>query len=249
MSVSEESQSAPPEEIASSRATPQESSGTSPSSQPAALPNPPRAPLWQRFLREVILETLLPAWLVITFVAIPVGVRGESMNPTLSTGDYLIVLKTERWLSAWGIRPSYISRGDIIVTKAPPDNPASSEPLPSYLESLPVLGLFNWDFLRDLRFRPYLIKRVIGVPGDTVEVKAGIVYISGAKLTETYTSAARGVDDAPVTVVRPGAYYIMGDNRTRGSSLDSRAFGLVRATDVAGRAVLRLWPLDKIGQP
>lgn len=241
MAAPEDSQVTPLEETASGQAVPRETSASSQPKKPA--------PLWRRFLREVILETLLPAWLVITFVAIPVGVRGESMNPTLNTGDYLIVLKTERWLSAWGIRPEYVSRGDIIVTKAPPDNPASSEPLPSYLESLPVLGLFNWDFLRDLRFRPYLIKRVIGVPGDTVEVKAGIVYISGAKLTETYTSAARGVDDAPVTVVRPGTYYIMGDNRTRGSSLDSRAFGLVRATDVAGRAVLRLWPLDKIGQP
>ena len=186
---------------------------------------------------------------MITFVAIPVGVRGESMNPTLNTGDYLIVLKTERWLSAWGIRTGYINRGDIIVTKPPADNPASSEPLPNYLESLPVLGLVRWDFLRDLRFRPYLIKRVIGLPGDLIEVKAGVVYISGAKLTETYTSAARGVDDAPVTVVRDGTYYVMGDNRTRGSSLDSRAFGLVRASDVAGRAVLRLWPLNKIGQP
>ena len=241
MSEPDESPVAPLEEIASSQAAPRE---PSPSSQPKKP-----TPLWRRFLREVILETLLPAWLVITFVAIPVGVRGESMNPTLNTGDYLIVLKTERWLSAWGIRPQYISRGDIIVTKAPPDNPASSEPLPQYLESLPVLGLVNWDFLRDLRFRPYLIKRVIGVPGDAVEVKAGIVYISGAKLTETYTTAARGVDDAPVTVVRPNTYFVMGDNRTRGSSLDSRAFGLVRGSDVAGRAVLRLWPLNKIGQP
>lgn len=241
MSAPDESQTAPQGETASSNTVLQAAIPSSQAKKPARV--------WQRFLREVILETLLPAWLVITFVAIPVGVRGESMNPTLNTGDYLIVLKTERWLSAWGIRPKYISRGDIIVTKAPEDNPASSEPLPSYLESLPVLGLVNWDFLRDLRFRPYLIKRVIGIPGDTVEVKAGIVYISGAKLTETYTSTARGVDDAPVTVVRDGTFYIMGDNRTRGSSLDSRAFGLVRASDVAGRAVLRLWPLNKIGQP
>lgn len=241
MSAPEDSPVAPLEAIASSQTAPLASRLSSQPKKPA--------PLWQRFLREVVLETLLPTWLVITFIVIPVGVRGESMNPTLNTGDYLIVLKTERWLSAWGIRSNYISRGDIIVTKAPPDNPASSEPLPSYLESLPVLGLANWDFLRDVRFRPYLIKRVIGVPGDTVEVKAGVVYISGAKLTETYTSNARGVDDAPVTVVREGTYYIMGDNRTRGSSLDSRAFGLVRASDVAGRAVLRLWPPNRIGQP
>jgi signal peptidase I len=206
-------------------------------------------PFWRRFLREVVLETLLPAWLIVTFVAIPVGVRGESMEPTLGSGDYLIVLKTERWLSAWGIRPDYIGRGDIIVTKAPADNPAASEPLPRYLETLPLIGNFNWDAFRDTRFRPYLIKRVIGIPGDVIEVKAGDVYVGDAKITETYTSAAKGLDDAMKTVVRPNTYYVMGDNRAKGASLDSRAFGLVQAHDVAGRAVFRLWPLNRIGAP
>jgi signal peptidase I len=215
---------------------------------PSLAPKKPQ-PFWRRFLREVILETLLPAWLIVTFVVIPVGVRGESMEPTLNSGNYLIVLKTERWLAAWGLRPNYIGRGDIIVTKAPEDNPASSEPLPRFLETLPIIGGFNWDAFRDLRFRPYLIKRVIGLPGDVIEVKAGDVFINDAKITETYTSTAKGLDDAMKTVVRPGTYYVMGDNRAKGASLDSRAFGLVQAHDVAGRAVFRLWPLNRIGTP
>lgn len=219
---------------------------------PSSPPPKPRAapkPFWQRFVREVLLETVLPVWLVITFAVIPVGVRGESMSPTLETGDYLIVLKAERWLAAWGIRANYIRRGDIIVTRAPADNPASNEPVSRYLESLPVLGLFNWDALRDAPFRPYLIKRVIGLPGDTVEVRAGVVYINDTRLTESYTSSARAVDDAMKTVVRPGTYFVMGDNRARGASLDSRAFGPVVTGDIAGRAVLRLWPLNRLGAP
>jgi signal peptidase I len=207
------------------------------------------APLWWRFLREVVLETLLPAWLVVTFVVIPVGVRGDSMSPSLESGDYLVVWKAERWLAAWGVRPNYIQRGDIIVTKAPADNPASFEPMSRFLESLPLIGAFDWELARDVRFRPYLIKRVIGVPGDTVEVRAGQVYVNDARLTEPYTSAARGLDDAMKTVVRPGTFYVMGDNRAKGASLDSRAFGLVRAQDVSGRAVFRLLPLNRLGTP
>ncbi len=221
-----------------------------PQPKPLETRPPTRAkPFWTRFLREVVLETLLPAWLFVTFVLIPVGVRGESMEPTLNSGDYLIVLKAERWLAAWGLRPEYIHRGDIIVTKAPADNPSSTEPLARFLESLPLVGNLNWNAFRDTRFRPYLIKRVIGLPGDTVEVKAGQVYINDAKIIEPYISAARGLDDAMKTVVRPGSYYVMGDNRARGASLDSRAFGLVLAADVSGRAVLRLWPLTRFGSP
>jgi signal peptidase I len=215
----------------------------------STAPKPKPRPFWQRFWREIILETVLPVYLVITFAAIPVGVRGESMSPTLETGDYLIVLKAERWLESWGIRPNYIRRGDIIVTRAPEGNPASSEPISRYLESLPLLGFFNWDALRDVPFRPYLIKRVVGVPGDTVEVRAGVVYINETRLTETYASSARAVDDAMKTVVRPGTYYVMGDNRARGASLDSRAFGPVVRADIAGRAVFRLWPPNRIGAP
>jgi signal peptidase I len=216
--------------------------------EPASA-KPQSRPFWQRFLREVILETLLPAWLIVTFVAIPVGVRGDSMSPTLESGDYLVVWKAERWLSAWGLRPNYVQRGDIIVTRAPADNPASSEPLSRFLESLPLLGNFNWDIARDVRFRPYLIKRVIGVPGDTVEVKGGQVFVNDARTVEPYTSAARGLDEAMKTVVRSGTFYVMGDNRAKGASLDSRAFGLVNAQDVAGRAVFRLFPFDRLGSP
>jgi signal peptidase I len=206
-----------------------------------------KSPWWKRFLKEVMLETLLPAWLVVTFLVIPVGVRGESMGPTLEGGDYLIVYKLERWFAAWGIRPNYLQRGDMIVVKPPADNPNSTEPMSSYLEGLPLLNLLAWRIPNDWTFRPYLIKRIIGMPGDTVEIKDGVVYINDIRLREFYTSSAVGLDNAKKTFVRPGTFYVMGDNRAIGASLDSRAFGLVYTQDVAGRALWRVFPLTKFG--
>lgn len=209
----------------------------------------PKLKWWQKFLKEVVLETLLPAWFVVTFLAIPVGVRGQSMSPTLETGDYLVVYKLERWFAAWGIRPNYIHRGDIIVVKPPSDNPNSLEPLSQYLEGLPLLNLLAWRIPDDWTFRPYLIKRVIGLPGDEIEVKDGEVWVNAQRLREFYVSEARGSDDAMKTVVKPNTYYVMGDNRRLGASLDSRAFGLVKKEDVAGRATWRLFPFSRFGTP
>jgi signal peptidase I len=209
----------------------------------------PRAPWWQRFFREVILETLLPAWLVITFLIIPVGVRGDSMDPTLDTGNYLLVLKLERWLAAWGLRPNYLKRGDIVVVKPPADNPISHEPISKYFEALPIISNFANALPDSWTFRPYFVKRIIGMPGDTVEIKSGQVFINDQKLFELYTTQTKAIDFLDKTVVQPGTIFVMGDNRKRGASLDSRAFGLVKFQDVSGRAVVRIWPLNRLGAP
>jgi signal peptidase I len=219
-----------------------------PSPSSAAIQKP-RGPWWQRFFREVILETLLPAWLVITFLIIPVGVRGESMEPTLETGNYLLVLKLERWLAAWGIRPNYLNRGDIVVVKPPSENLLSFEPVSRYVEALPLLGNFANLLPDSWKVRPYLVKRIIGLPGDTVEIRSGEVFVNDQKLFELYTTEAKAIDFLDKTVVRPGTIFVMGDNRQRGASLDSRALGLMKFQDVAGRAVVRIWPLNRLGTP
>lgn len=217
--------------------------------QEVIVQSKPKLNWWQKFFKEVVLETLLPAWLVVTFLAIPVGVRGESMSPTLESGDYLIVYKLERWFAAWGIRPNYIHRGDIIVVKPPADNQNSLEPMSQFLEGLPLLGFLAWKIPGEWTFRPYLIKRVIGLPGDEIEVKDGEVWVNGQRLREFYISDARGLDNAMKTLVKPDTYYVMGDNRRLGASLDSRAFGVVKKQDVAGRAKWRLFPFSRFGSP
>ena len=83
------------------------------------------------------------------------------------------------------------------------------------------------------------IKRVIGLPGETVESKDGVVYIDGEPLTERYIKAPVSRDFAK-TRVAPGEYFMMGDNRN--NSIDSRAWGTVKYDQLEGRALFVFWP-------
>ncbi|MBC7263292.1 MAG: signal peptidase I [Chloroflexi bacterium] len=89
-----------------------------------------------------------------------------------------------------------------------------------------------------------LIKRVIGLPGETVEIRDGRVYINGQVLEEPYViQPASG--SMPPRVVPPGHVFVLGDNRDY--SNDSRTFGEVPLENVLGRAWFRYWPLNEIG--
>lgn len=85
-----------------------------------------------------------------------------------------------------------------------------------------------------------LIKRVVGLPGETVEVKEGQVYIDGSPLEEPYIVEALE-REYPATQVPEGSYFVMGDNRNH--SNDSRSWGPVPAEDVIGKVWLCYWPL------
>jgi len=87
-----------------------------------------------------------------------------------------------------------------------------------------------------------IVKRVIGLPGDIIEIDEGQVVRNGERPREPYVTHLDSRDFAPVQVP-PAAYYVLGDNRRM--STDSRAWGFVREENIIGRAWLSYWPSDR----
>ena len=95
----------------------------------------------------------------------------------------------------------------------------------------------------------YYIKRIIGLPGETVQIRDGEIYIDGEILYESYgreVMKSAGLAAEPVTLGED-EYFVLGDNRN--DSTDSRdpSVGVIHKDEIIGRAWLRIWPLDKIG--
>jgi len=88
------------------------------------------------------------------------------------------------------------------------------------------------------------IKRIIGLPGDIIEVTGGKVLVNGNPLSEPYIAQKPAYDYGPVTVPE-GSVFVMGDNRN--NSLDSHAWGFLPVENIKGRAFFRFWPITRIG--
>jgi signal peptidase I len=148
------------------------------------------------------------------FVAEARYVPTGSMLPTIEINDRIMVDK----LSYRWRKPS---RGDVIVF-TPNDRLRQIEP--------------------DLK-DPF-VKRVIGLPGETVEVKNNTVFINGKPLSEPYIAARPNYQWGPRTIP-PNSYLVLGDNRN--NSNDSHLWGYVPAENIIGKAAFRVWPPNRFG--
>jgi signal peptidase I len=170
------------------------------------------------------------------FVVQPFYIPSPSMVPQLKVNDKILVSRI-----SYRLHP--IHRGDLVVFDAPPGvlGEASSHHKGPIAWVTERLGLTPRNDV--------LVKRVIGLPGDTVQVEDGHIYINGHLLIEPYLPAGltsptpQFGPNAPFKVP-PGELYVLGDNRN--DSEDSHVFGAIRRSSVIGRAVVRVWPLDKI---
>lgn len=97
--------------------------------------------------------------------------------------------------------------------------------------------------------KTYYIKRIIGMPGETVQVKDGHVYINGQLLDEHYGNEPMedpGIAAQPITL-GPDEYFVLGDNRNHSADSRDPSVGVIHRKDLLGRAWIRIWPLSKFG--
>jgi len=167
---------------------------------------------------KYILVLSLVFFIVHRFFLAPVMVDGDSMEPTLADGDYLLLNKF-----------SGIDRFDVVVFPPP--------------------GNENTQY----------IKRVIGMPGDTVEFDEDILYLNGEAVDQPFLEeeGVEASDSYFMTgdftlptllgeeVVPQGHYFVLGDNRL--NSRDSRSFGFIEEEAILGEVSLRYWPLEDFG--
>lgn len=195
--------------------------------QPTAQPPETPAGLqeWKHFFRELF-ETLglaVVLFLVINLLSARVRVEGYSMLPTLDNGQYVLVSRISYALGG-------MQRGDVIVFR-PPMYP--EEEFFHRLLGLPDLSHDYEDY----------IKRIIGLPGETVSVSGGQVFIDGIPLNEAYIAAAPDYDGE--WIVPEGQLFVLGDNRN--NSADSHQWGFLPEANVLGKALLIYWPFSDWG--
>lgn len=182
-------------------------------------PNPeteaPKQGKTKAIIKEIITFILIAVCIVLPFriyIAEPYLVDGRSMDPTFTTGDYLIVDKLS-------YRMHEPKRNTVVVFHYPNDPKKS------------------------------FIKRIIGLPGETIEEKGNEVTVyntehpEGFKVDQSYV-----VHEMPATfkiTLKSDEYFVMGDNRAE--SFDSRSWGPLNKKFISGKPILRLLPVSLIG--
>ncbi|MGB3024089.1 MAG: signal peptidase I [Candidatus Saccharimonadales bacterium] len=174
-----------------------------------------------------VIAVIVGAWLINALVFRSFSVTGPSMESTMYTGDRLIVNRIPVAISALQGKPFSPSRGHVVVFRNP---------------------LFS-----QMKADEFIVKRVIGIPGDRVLIAGGHLTVFNASHPEGIDPyAGLGIAQSSVTgqsdeMVPEGQVFVVGDNRGGNESLDSRnGLGLIPLDNIVGPVAVRIYPFDKI---
>lgn len=170
---------------------------------------------------KIYSTSLVIALLVRLLIIEPRYIPSLSMFPTFDVGDQLAVEKVTK-----RIRP--FNRNEVVVFN-PPQN---------------FRDIVGKNYGNEKKAKEALIKRIVAIEGDTVQVKNGKLFINGTPQDEPFTAEAAEYTFGPV-VVPPGDLLVLGDNRNK--SLDGHIWGFLPKENVIGRAVFTYWPPWRIG--
>lgn len=155
----------------------------------------------KKILKELVpyIVILVVVVLIRTFIVTPIIVDGDSMSPTLTDGEMMLLNKL-----------GSIERNDIVVIN---------------------------------NEEGYIIKRVIALPGESIECRDGVIYINDEKYDDNFASKT---DDFVKQFLNDDEYFVMGDNRL--VSMDSRVFGAVTKEEILGTTNFVIYPFNKFGK-
>lgn len=165
-----------------------------------------------------------------TYVGRPYSIPSSSMEPQLQVGDRVVVSRT-------AYRLHDARRGDIVVF--PP--PSSTAPDETFIRGA-VADILETTGIREPR-NQQLIKRVLGLPGETIGAEGGHVVVDGRVVSEPYLDETVVTGDFGPVDIPAGYVFVMGDNR--GNSSDSRFIGPIEIDTIVGRAIARIWPPER----
>ncbi len=180
----------------------------------------------------LIVVALVVAVIIKTFLVQAFFIPSASMRDTLLEGDRVMVNKL-------AFRFGEPGHGDVIVFDSPLEELSDGENvLGAILRNIgESLGLSTPDTA--------LIKRVIALEGDTIEIRDNAVFIDGTAIDESYLTRTVRMPDFGPLQIPPDHVFVMGDNRNQ--SEDSRRFGPIPESSIIGRAFVRVWPPGRWG--
>jgi len=189
------------------------------------------------FILEIVKIFILALIIIIpirVFLFQPFFVQGDSMVPNFENNQYLII-------NELGYKTTAVGLGDKIFFTVKPFREIKRQ----------MVIVFRYPLDR----KKYFIKRIIGMPGEKIEIKNGQIYIYNKENPNGYVlneedylmpgiKTVNNLNNNSNITLKDDEYFVMGDNRM--ASSDSRSWGPIKKTDIIGTVIFRAWPLTKI---